>query len=71
MSFVDDDEISISSLNSDVNEETLDKDLKKEIEVLETRQKRTGQDRRGEERTGQDKTGPDRTGQDRKGQDRT
>ena len=28
MSFVDDDEISISSLNSDVNEETLDKDLK-------------------------------------------
>lgn len=38
MSFVDDDEISISSLNSDVNEETLDKDLKQEIEVLENTQ---------------------------------
>ena len=38
MSFVDDDEISISSLNSDVNEETLDKDLKEEIEVLEDTQ---------------------------------
>ena len=49
MSFVDDDEISISSLNSDVNEETLDKDLKKEIEVLENTQKKEPYEGQSEE----------------------
>ena len=58
MSFVDDDEISISSLNSDVNEETLDKDLKKEIEVLENTQKKEpyeGQSEEEEEEDEEDK----------------
>jgi len=49
MSFVDDDEISISSLNSDVNEETLDKDLKEEIEVLENTQNKEPYEEQSEE----------------------
>lgn len=49
MSFVDDDEISISSLNSDVNEETLDKDLKEEIEVLENTQNKELYEEQSEE----------------------
>lgn len=49
MSFVDDDEISISSLNSDVNEETLDKDLKEEIEVLENTQNKEPYEEESEE----------------------
>ena len=54
MSFVDDDEISISSLNSDVNEETLDKDLKEEIEVLENTQNKEPYEEQSEEEDEED-----------------
>lgn len=54
MSFVDDDEISISSLNSDVNEETLDKDLKQEIEVLENTQNKEPYEEQSEEEDEED-----------------
>jgi DNA-directed RNA polymerase I, II, and III subunit RPABC2 len=55
MSFVDDDEISISSLNSDVNEETLDKDLKEEIEVLENTQNKEPYEEESEEEEDEEK----------------
>ena len=54
MSFVDDDEISISSLNSDVNEEKLDKDLKEEIEVLENTQNKEPYEEQSEEEDEED-----------------
>ena len=57
MSFVDDDEISISSLNSDVNEETLDKDLKEEIEVLENTQNKEPYEEESEEEEDEEKNG--------------
>ena len=55
MSFVDDDEISISSLNSDVNEETLDKDLKEEIEVLENTKNKEPYEEESEEEEDEEK----------------
>lgn len=52
MSFVDDDEISISSLNSDVNEEKLDKVL--EEEVLENTQKKENYEEQSDEEQDED-----------------